>query len=226
MPAMRRALAPRPDREQDILLAAERLFAGHSYEAVTIRQIADEAGVPPALVGYYHGQKHELFAAVFERWAGTIAERLAALQAVQIVPGDGATLRAIVTAFVMPVIRLRASEEGGHYALLVARQLHQGAPESDAVLRRHFDPMAHAFIDAFQAALPWATRAEVAWGYQFALGALLHHLSDARVERLSHDTARAADPALAPRLVDFIVGGLRAMLPAPRSAPTKTRRQA
>lgn len=218
---MRRAAAPRPDRQQDILLAAERLFARHSYQAVTIRQIADEAGVPPALVGYYHGQKHELFAAVFERWAGTIAERLVALRAVHIDPASKATLPAIVTAFVMPVIRLRASAEGEHYALLVAKQLHQGEPESDAVLRRHFDPMAGSFIDALHGALPWASRAEVAWGYQFALGALLHHLSDTRIERLSDDTARAADPALAPKLVDFIVGGLRAMLPDPAARRTR-----
>jgi len=32
-----------------ILLAAEKLFAQRGFHAVTIRQIADEAAVPPAL---------------------------------------------------------------------------------------------------------------------------------------------------------------------------------
>ena len=42
----------RPDRKADILLAAEKLFAQRGYHAVSIRQIAEEAGVPLALVGY------------------------------------------------------------------------------------------------------------------------------------------------------------------------------
>lgn len=213
----------RPDRQLAILLAAERLFAQRGYHAVTIRQIAEEAAVPLALVSYYYGQKHELFEALFDHWAPTIAERLQALRAIRIDAHDAATLPAIVEAFVMPVVRLRASPEGESYALLVARQAYLAADEADAVLRRHFDPMARAFIDALQRALPWATRGEVAWGYQFALGALLHHLSDTRVERLSDGANRAADPAAAPRLVDFIVGGLRAALPAPLP-PSRKRR--
>ena len=36
--------------------ANEKLFAQHGYHAVTIRQIAVEAEVPLALVGYYYGQ--------------------------------------------------------------------------------------------------------------------------------------------------------------------------
>lgn len=226
-PAARRVAAvvraPRPDRQHAILLAAERLFAQRGYHAVTIRQIAEEAGVPLALVSYYYGQKHELFEALFDHWAGTIAERLQALRAIRIDPNDAATLVAIVNAFVMPLVRLRASPEGESYALLVARQAHLAMDEADTVLRKHFDPMARAFIDALQRALPWATRGEVAWGYQFALGALLHYLSDTRVERLSDGVNRTADPAVAPRLVDFIVGGLRAALPAPLSTSRKRR---
>ena len=67
MPARRAtaAAAPRPDRKSAILLAAEKLFAQHGYDAVSLRQIAEEAGVPLALVGYYYGQKHELFEAIF-----------------------------------------------------------------------------------------------------------------------------------------------------------------
>jgi AcrR family transcriptional regulator len=68
--------ATRPDRRLAILLAAERLFAQHGYHAVSIRQIAEAAGVPLALVGYYFGPKHELFHAIFEHWQGTVEERL------------------------------------------------------------------------------------------------------------------------------------------------------
>ena len=172
---MRRVTPTRPDRQQAILLAAEKLFAQRGYHAVTIRQIAEEAAVPLALVGYYFGQKHELFAAIFQHWSPTIEERLDGLRTAIAAGGDG-LLRRIVEAFVLPVLRLRASAEGEFYALLVARELAYASPEADEVLRRWFDPLAEAFIDALQGRFPERSRAEVACAYQFALGALMHHL--------------------------------------------------
>lgn len=213
----------RPDRKQAILLAAEKLFALSGYHAVTIRQIAQEAGVPLALVGYYYGQKHELFHAIFEHWNRTIEERLAALAAVDHAPRQADTLPRIIEAFVGPVLKLRASAEGEYYALLVARELYHATAETDRVLRAYFDPLACAFIDALHAALPHASRGQIAWGYQFALGALLHHLSDNRVERLSQGVNRAGDPSAAPLLLNFIVGGLRAALPAPPARAPRAR---
>lgn len=220
----RRVLAPgetaaeRPDRAQAILLAAEKLFAARGYHAVTIRQIAEEAEVPLALVGYYFGPKHALFHAIFAHWNHTIEERLAALRAARPDPADPHTLTRIIEAFVRPVIRLRGSPEGEYYALLVGRELAYAAEEADRVLREFFDPLAHAFIDALHAALPQVPRERMAWGYQFALGALLHHISDTRVERLSLGLSRVGDPDAERLLVAFIVGGLRAAF-APEDAP-------
>ncbi|MDP9601519.1 UNVERIFIED_ORG: AcrR family transcriptional regulator [Variovorax paradoxus] len=212
----------RPDRKQAILLAAEKLFSQHGYHVVTIRQIAEEAGVPLALVGYYYGQKHELFHAIFEHWSHSIDARLAGLAAVNIDPDDPRTLQRIIEAFTAPVLALRASSEGEYYALLVARELYHATEEADRVLRAYFDPLAEAYIDALHVALPHATRSQAAWGYQFALGALLHHLNDSRIERLTRGENKRADPAVAPMLVNFIVGGLRAALPRPKTArPTQ-----
>lgn len=206
------ASAERPDRKLAILLAAEKLFAQQGYHAVTIRQIAQEAGVPLALVGYYYGAKQELFHAIFEHWAGTIEARLAALsQAMEQAPSR--RLAAIVDAFISPVLQLRASEEGEYYALLVARELMHASPEADRVLRDYFDPLAHAFIDALHAILPHASRSDVAWAYQFSLGCLLHHISDKRIERLSHGKATATAPDAQLVLARFIAGGIRAALP-------------
>ena len=138
---------------------------------VTIRQIAEEAGVPLALVGYYYGQKHELFHAIFAHWGHSIEERLDGLRAVDNDPADPRTLPRIIEAFTGPVLALRASAEGEYYALLVARELYHATEEADRVLRGYFDPLAEAYIDALHVALPHATRGQVAWGYQFALGA-------------------------------------------------------
>jgi AcrR family transcriptional regulator len=223
-PAKRRADTPaRPDRRQNILLAAEKLFATHGYHAVSIRHIADEAQVPLALVGYYFGAKHELYHAIFERWSTTINERLAAL-ALAMDDESGDRLTGIVEAFIAPVIRLRTSAEGEYYALLMTRGLAQQSEEEDAIIREFFDPMARAFIEAFHTTLatefPGVTRAQIAWCYQFALGALLHHIGDRRVHRLSQGENRPNDPNVMPQLVAFIAHGMRgAMLQSRPSLP-------
>lgn len=210
----------RPDRQQGILLAAEKLFAQHGYRAVSIRQIAEEAGVPLALVSYYHGQKHELFKAIFDHWRPTIDERLSQLDhARQGEPGAAMLLR-VVEAFVQPVLRLRGSVEGEYYAQLVARELFYRTPEAAQVLEDHFDPMAHAFIDGLHVSCPGSTRAQAAWAYQFAVGALLHHISDDRVERLSRGASQAATPQAATLLVDFISAGIAAVLSRPQPGTT------
>ena len=205
----------KPDRKQAILLAAEKLFAQRGYHAVSIRQIAEEAGVPLALVGYYYGLKHQLFHSIFEHWNATIEDRLSALGAASHKPNDLASLRMILEAFTGPVLRLRASAEGEYYALLVARELYHAIEETDRVMRAYFDPLAHAFIDALHKVLPHATRGQVAWVYQFALGALLHHLSDGRVERLSRGENTVGDIAGDKLLLEFTVGGILGALPVP-----------
>ena len=47
------------------------------------------------------------------------------------------------------------------------------------------------------ASSPGSQRADAAWAYQFALGALIHHISDHRVGRLSRGESRPNDPAAA-----------------------------
>src|SRR3954469_19466286 len=50
----------------DILSSARVLFGERGYDKASIRAIAREAGVDPALVHHYFGSKEELFAAAME----------------------------------------------------------------------------------------------------------------------------------------------------------------
>jgi AcrR family transcriptional regulator len=209
-----------------ILLAAEKLFAQHGYHGVSIRQIADEAQVPLALVGYYFGPKSELFHAIFEHWHGTIRERLALLEHVLVGPPTETFLREVVEAFVRPVLVQRASAEGEYYAQLVGRELARQTPETQRVLTQFFDPLAHKFIDAIHAARPGHDRAKAAWAYQFALGALLHHITDHRAPTLSLGCNRVCDASAAPLLIDFITAGISAVMPVvPVTPPTPSPRR-
>lgn len=225
--AMKRpAAAPKPDRRQNILLAAEKLFAKYGFHAVSIRDIADEAGVPLALVGYHFGNKQQLYHAIFEHWSGMIQERMAALEQVMSAgAASGGRLTPLVEAFIAPVVRLRASPEGEYYALLMTRGLTLQSEEEDQIIREFFDPLAQAFIGAFHTVLreefPGITAPQVAWCYQFALGALLHYVSDSRVHRLSGGENRPSDPAAMPQLIAFIAQGMRGaahQLAGPRKA--------
>lgn len=49
------------DTRGEVLAAARRCFARRGYEAASVRAIAAEAGVDPALVHHYFGTKRELF---------------------------------------------------------------------------------------------------------------------------------------------------------------------
>jgi AcrR family transcriptional regulator len=217
-PASGKAAEGKTDRRMAILLAAEKLFSQHGYHAVGLRSIAEEAGVPLALIGYYFGPKAQIFDAIFERWSDTTAARLSRLK--EIAPGTRRAdkVERIVHAFVEPVLEMRASAEGEYYATLVARELTYHTPEARQALEDYFDPLANAFIDALQAAHPGHDRGQAAWAYQFALGALLHHLTDVRVQRLSGDINTPNDPAAASHLIRFISAGISAVM-GPASKP-------
>ena len=208
---------PAPNRRLNILLAAERLFAAHGFHGVSIRDVAEEAGVPLALVGYYFGPKATLYEQIYRERAGYIQQRLQALALAQQQAAAGELLDEIVKAFVMPVLALAAHADGRHFLRLLARGINEQLKEDETVVRELFDPLAHAFIDALQQALAPASRGTVAWCYQFALGALLLHVTDQRIERLSRGENQFGDEAQAgPVLVRFITAGLRGACQPPR----------
>jgi AcrR family transcriptional regulator len=66
-PTRRPGRPPGPSSARDDILAAARvLFGRRGYDKASIRAIAGEAGVDPALVHHYFGTKDELFAAAME----------------------------------------------------------------------------------------------------------------------------------------------------------------
>jgi AcrR family transcriptional regulator len=67
VPTRRRTRLPPDIRREQILDAAERLFAQHGYEAVPAREVAREAGITPGLLNHYFGSKRGLFVTLVER---------------------------------------------------------------------------------------------------------------------------------------------------------------
>lgn len=202
----------RNDRQEVILHVAERQFADHGFHAVALRQIAEAAGVPLALVGYYFGRKHDLFNAIFAHRRHCHLDRLAELDDARRHAQHPSGLQRIVEAFALPLLQLRQQPATAAYARLLARELLLASPESALALREGFEPLVQRFMDALHAALPAAGHADLAWACQFTLGAVGLHLRDERIERLSQGRVRAHDVAAAQPLVRYLVGGLRAAM--------------
>jgi TetR/AcrR family transcriptional regulator len=66
-PGRPRQDAPGADVRDSLLDAATELFAQRGHESVALREIGAAAGVTPAMVAYYFGDKRGLLQAVFER---------------------------------------------------------------------------------------------------------------------------------------------------------------
>ena len=93
-----------PDARDKLLDAASRLFAERGAGEVSLRSVAAEAGVTPAMVHYYFGGKEGLYDAMLERTFGKVIERVRALagrKADPTLPGDRlrAVLEVIVSTF-------------------------------------------------------------------------------------------------------------------------------
>ncbi|MFL9888848.1 TetR family transcriptional regulator [Paraburkholderia agricolaris] len=208
----RRSVVPpgatrRPDRRQDILYSAERLFSSKGYHRVSLRDIATDANVPLALVGYYFGKKDELFRTIFERRKEYIEERITAIAEVDCSLANTEAVRTVIATWVQPVVDLRASEHGEWFSVLVARAIWEPGDETTNIVKTFYDPLANVFIDTMSRVLPSCTRDQIVWGYEFAVGALLMLIADRRVERLSLHGAKSGDPAQVERLIDFLNAG-------------------
>ena len=67
------------DKHIQIIETAEQLFAKKGYEATTVRDIAEEAGVNIAMISYYFGSKEKLLEALFNHRLGNLKMRVESL---------------------------------------------------------------------------------------------------------------------------------------------------
>ena len=85
----------------DILQAARKLFSDNGFDRTTLRQVADSAGVDPALISHYFGNKRGLFVAAVE----FPSDPAAVLEPVRTCPLDelaATTLRQILQVWASP----------------------------------------------------------------------------------------------------------------------------
>jgi AcrR family transcriptional regulator len=210
-----------------VLDAAERLFSDHGFDAVSIRQIAQEAGVTLGVVGFHGGAKMELFTTILARRVATLtAARREALIGLR-TSGRPITIADLVRAYMMPYIEIASSgdRQWRSYAKLIA--LTVSDERWHVHVRDLYDPMAREYLAAMREVHPGADRGKLGATLVMSVAAMLSTVaSTIRIIELSQDEAadltlpRPPLTAYAETLLDFCTGGIeRAALEAPAASP-------
>ncbi len=198
-----------------ILDAAEELFSQRGFYGVSVRAVAEQAGVNTALAHYYFGTKQGMFDAVFLRRADIInGERLQAMERYEREAGARMTVEGLIEAFLMPLLdRALHSDRGWKNYFAIMAQMNNSRDLGTDTMTRFFDPLVQRLIDTLHRILPDARKEDLFWSYHMLTGSLTLTLCDtARLDRLSGGLCRSADiDAIAPRMVRYCSAGLLAV---------------
>lgn len=119
----------RAQTRERLLLTAERLFAVHGIDAVSLRQISVEAGQRNNSAAQYHfGTKEDLIRAIFAFRLVTINRRREDMVDVIVRDGRGRDLRALTEAMVRPLAE--QIDGGGSFYVRFLARVHQHAGAS------------------------------------------------------------------------------------------------
>ena len=216
------------DTRERILDAAERLFMAHGYEGTSMRQITGEAAVNLAAANYHFGSKESLMQEVFRRrldWLND--ERLRVLDAMEgAAAGKPLKPSQIVDGFFGTLLRLAddAQRRGIVFLRLLGRTHTEPSEFIRAFLADEYAGVMERYQQALFRALPDVPRAEIVWRFHFMLGATSYAIAGTDALRLVADwKIEEADMVdrndrLVPRLMSFLLGGLRAPLPQFKAA--------
>lgn len=211
------------DTRERILDAAETLFMAHGYDGTSMRLITGAAGVNLAAVNYHFGSKEALMQEVFRRrldWLNT--ERLRVLDEMERKAGDKPLKPSqIVDGFFGTLLRMAQDETRGGvtFLRLLGRTLTEPSDFIRAFLAHEYREVVERYKAALFNALPDVPKAEIVWRFHFMLGATSYAIAGTDALRLVTDwqieDADATDrlDRLLPRLMSFLLGGLRAPLP-------------
>ncbi|MBS0219669.1 MAG: TetR family transcriptional regulator [Proteobacteria bacterium] len=188
---------------------AERAFAEHGVDGISLRQIMAEADVSMSLVSYHFGTKERMLTAVFERKAAPLfKERYALLEAaISVKPRPD--LEGMLKAFFLPCYARSKTDTFGRLSGRVA-----GDPSliSKSITAIFFDPFMHRFIEGLRLALPGLSEDELYFRFHCLLCILNQTLVQPnRISDLSHGRRTLKDGSAAfARIIPFLMAGLKA----------------
>jgi AcrR family transcriptional regulator len=194
-----------------VFSAAERLFAVHGFQKVSVRDITAAAGVNLASINYHFGSKDALLLEIFRRRTAELNRMRARLlheanDAHQGKPPVRAILQALIAP---PVLWMDPKGDRQISVQFIIRSRSEGTEEMREALRKDVSHL-RRFADALLAARPDLAPEDVYWRLHFVLG-MIHNNRFAEFDRLntlSEGLTREDDStALIKRMVDFAEAG-------------------
>lgn len=197
-----------------VFVAAERLFALHGFQNVSVRDITAAAGVNLASVNYHFGSKDALLFDIFKRRTVELnRERARMLHEANDRNSGAPPVREILAALLTPPLRWLAPDHERRISLqFLIRARSEGTDEIRQVLKTDVSHL-RRFSDALLKACPTLAPEDVYWRLHFALG-MLHNNRFAEFDRLSvlsEGLTREADvEGLLDRMLVFAEAGFAA----------------
>ena len=194
--------------------AAERLFALHSFQNVSVRDITAEAGVNLASVNYHFGSKDALLFDIFRRRTSELNRERARMLHEAAARHDGKPpVRDILEAYFAPPLRWASPDHDRRISVqFIIRARSEGTAEMREVLRNDVSHL-ERFANALMAARPDLPKEDLYWRLHFVLG-MVHNNRFAEFDRLHHlsgGLTREGDvDALLKRMLDFAEAGFTA----------------
>ena len=200
--------------KQAVFVTAERLFALHGFQHVSVRDITAEAKVNLASVNYHFGSKDALLFQIFRRRTSELnRERARMLHMANDRHGGRPPVREILEALFAPPLRWSDPANDRRVSMqFILRARSEGTAEMREALQHDVSHL-ERFADALLAARPDLPRASVYWRLHFCLG-MVHNNRFAEFDRLSclsGDLTGQTDSAqLLAQMLDFAEAGFLA----------------
>lgn len=200
-----------------ILDSAEALFADADLASVTMRAIAEHAGVDPASITYHFGGKTELLVAVIRRRFAILREhRMRALTRVLAESEETPTARQLLDTVYRPWFELISSGDVGwrSYAKIVAAM--PDSPILRELVNERSGDWELALNAALNRALPGADEAVIRQAFTLTLGAALYVAAPPQLVLIAQDADEpAAGTPSYPDFLHFIASGFEGMVSGP-----------
>ena len=208
---------PASETREQLLAAAERLFAERGFAAVSVRMIAAEAGANWSLVGYYFRSKNGLLEEVYRRHCTTLnRERVRLLTEAR---RTKLQLESVIEAFVRPALtEIRGGDRRNQYSRLRAMLAAEDAPLFARLVAENFDQSSRTFVAALRECLPDLSADDILWRFHFMLGTIYYSASSP--QRIKAFSRGRCDPGEVEPTVRHLVPFLAAAF---RSAPVTRR---
>jgi AcrR family transcriptional regulator len=201
-------MKPRRSRKNDLVAAAERLFAECGFHGATLRDITAAASVPLGLATYYFGSKEFLFQAVLERREPQLRAALTDALDQALAETSAPAAEPVIAAYLSPHLKLLRADEGWRDYFQILNQL---AGFDDRVLRgaalfTSFHAVLERFVDVLAAALPGVPKKRIADGMVMMRMLQMSFYAESLSGRAARDVDRLPLDLL-PMLIRFCTAG-------------------